>query len=539
MDLVIIDRMQNQWDTWLSSRKYYFGYANTQLPLESELQEDNQVVIISSPDFNIHMKEQSFTRSRTAAAVIDTNVSGTLVSRSVNFPKDFIFGVTTSASQIEGAWNESGKGESNVDYRTHFCPESIKDHSTVDIACDSYHKVNEDLKIIRELGVQSYRFSLSWARILPDGFSNHINNDAIRYYNELINGLIRYNITPLVTIFHFDYPECLHEIGDWTNTNIIEFYVDYARVVFETFGDRVKHWITFNEPHILCTYIKVKKSTVIFEGLEPYLCAYTILIAHAKTYNMYKNDFFVNQKGKIGVAYDMGWLEPKTNSKEDIEAAKRGYEFQVGLYANAIYSKDGDFPAIVKERVAYMSARQNLSKSRLPKLTSEEIKYIRGTADFLAINHYKTSLTSEPTNDSSTEISYVVDTHVTEENDPSWPTGENGWPNVPWGMYKLLVYIRDAYGNPTVYITENGFTENSLQDNGRINFLQGYIESVSNAIAVGCNVVGYYVWSLMDNFEFSSGYTVHFGLYQTNFTDPNRTRTPRASAIWYRNCIKN
>ncbi|XP_044732594.1 myrosinase 1-like [Chrysoperla carnea] len=457
------------------------------------------------------------------------------VEGSVSFPKDFIFGVATSAYQIEGAWNESEKSESNWDYKTHFYPENVNDHSNGDIACDSYHQIDEDLKIIRELGVQSYRFSIAWTRILPDGFSNRVNEDGIRYYNKLIDGLLRYNITPSVTIYHWDHPQSLQEMGGWTNTLMIDLFADYARIAFEYFGDRVKHWITFNEPDLFCS--DIKRGTVFSDGFGRYLCAYIMLKAHAKTYHIYKNEYYIKQKGKIGITYSSTWHEPKTNSTEDIAAAKRALEFELGLFANAIFSKDGDFPKIVKERVAFMSARQNFSKSRLPELTSEEIKTIHGTADFFGINHYTSDLVSDPSWESF-EVSYDVDVHVDRGVDPSWPGSESGWlRDVPWGLHHLLVYIKDTYNNPIVYITENGFSQFELQDDGRVNYFKGYLESVANAIAEGCNVLGYYAWSLMDNFEWNAGYTHHFGLYHVNFSDPNRARTPRRSAFWYKDFI--
>ncbi|XP_044732533.1 myrosinase 1-like [Chrysoperla carnea] len=454
----------------------------------------------------------------------------------LNFPKNFVFGVATAAYQIEGAWNESGKSESNWDHRTHFHPEQIKDHLNGDIACDSYHKLDEDLRLIRDLGVHSYRFSLSWARILPDGFSNRINQDGIRYYNELIDGLIAYNITPLVTIYHYEHPQALQELGGWSNPLMIDWFVDYARVAFELFGDRVKMWITFNEPHVFCEiYTKSEMS----HGHVPYLCAYTVLKAHAKTYHMYKKEYFFRQHGEIGIVLDIEWYQPKTNTTEDIQAAIRAYEFDVGLFANPIFAKNGDYPTVVKERIAYMSALQNFSQSRLPQLTSREIKTIQGAADFLGVNYYTTYLVSE-SNSTSLESTYDTDVHVNLEGDPSWPGSETVWlKDFPIGIYNLLMFIKVQYDNPKVYITENGFSVIDMQDDARIHYSQGCLEYISKAIEDGCNIVSYYVWSLMDNFQWLSGYSEHFGLYHVNFSDPNRTRTPRASVSWYKNFIKS
>ncbi|XP_044733285.1 myrosinase 1-like [Chrysoperla carnea] len=457
------------------------------------------------------------------------------------FPKDFIFGAATASFQIEGAWNESGKSESCWDHITHFT-DKIDDHSNGDIACDSYHKLDEDIKALKELGVDSYRFSISWPRILPDGFSNNVNPDGIRYYNELIDKLLANNITPLVTIYHWDHPQSLQLLGGWTNPRMVEYFADYARVAFEHFGDRVKQWATFNEPEKFCRDTiwgeGLSLGSVALDAVAPYLCAHTILRAHAKAYHIYKNEFS-KQNGKLGIVLNLTWYEPLTNTTKDIDASNRKLEFEFGIYAHPIFTKDGDFPKVVKERVANLSKLQSFTKSRLPEFTEEDINEIRDTADFLGINHYTTSLIS----DASDEIDLFTpstfnDIAVNYTIDPSWPASEIFWLyDVPWGLYKALMYVKNYTNNHPVYITENGFCEEAIDDQGRVHYYQGYLQSLSNAISDGTNIVGHYAWSLLDNFEWYRGYTKKFGLYYVNFTDPSRPRTARSSAKWLKNFI--
>lgn len=218
-----------------------------------------------------------------------------------NFPEDFLFGVATAAYQIEGAWNEDGKGENIWDNFTHGHPEYIEDNSSGDIACDSYHKVDEDIALIKSLGVDFYRFSLSWSRILPKGYSYNVNEDGIAYYNKLINGLVAEGIEPMVTLYHWDLPEVFQDLGGWPNELIADYFEDYAKVAFDRFADRVKYWITFNEPYNVCYqgYGNVKKAPALnMTGFADYLCTHTVLKAHARVYHLYNETYKSKYNGK-------------------------------------------------------------------------------------------------------------------------------------------------------------------------------------------------------------------------------------------------
>lgn len=461
-----------------------------------------------------------------------------------SFPQDFKFGVATASYQIEGGWKAGGKGENIWDRLTHEHPNWVKDHKTGDIACDSYHLWKDDVKLLKYLNVNFYRFSLSWSRLLPSGFANYINPDGVRYYNDLINELLKNDIEPMVTLYHWDLPQPLQEIGGWPNPLLAKHFEDYAKIAFELFGDRVKTWITFNEPPDVCeagygdgTGAPGFRSS----GIGDYLCGRTLLLAHASAYRLYDKMFRSTQQGKIGITVDAIWAEPKSKLRKDIEAAERAMQMSFGWWTHPIYSKTGDYPQIMKDRVGNVSKSENFSSSRLPEFSADEIKYIQGTFDFLGLNHYSTWLVSDMYIPANAPVSRRKDVSVKQVQDPKWKPSAAGWlKDVPWGFRKLLNWIKNEFGNPLVFVTENGFADlGEMNDTGRIDYYTGYLNALLDAVNLdGCNVKAYTAWSVMDNMEWRDGYTLKFGLHNVNFTDPNRTRTPKASAEFYKNIIK-
>ncbi|KAJ3641010.1 hypothetical protein Zmor_027539 [Zophobas morio] len=461
-------------------------------------------------------------------------------NKTLKFPDGFRFGVATAAYQVEGGWNASGKGENIWDRLTHSYPDLITDHSTGDVACDSYDLWNTDIKLLKYLNVDYYRFSLSWSRLLPSGFATHVNPDGVRYYNNLIDGLLSNGIAPVVTLYHWDLPQPLQDLGGWTNPLIADYFEDFARVAFGLFGDRVKAWITINEPASICvgTYENGEGAPAYVEspGIGLYLCGKTILLAHAKAYRLYDNEFRHTQYGIVGITIDSIWAEPKTNSTVDVIAAEREMQFGLGWWANPIFSASGDYPEIMKVRIAENSKRENFTKSRLPALNPSEVKLIQGTFDFFGLNHYHTWLIADHEYQYN-RSSYQKDKGTLGTQNPDWkPTPEI----VPWGFRKLLNWVKTQYNNPLVVVTENGFGDaGGLKDRNRVIFLYGFMKALLLSILEdNCNVKGYTVWSIMDNMEWRSGFTVKFGLFDVNFTDPRRQRTPKASAEFYRHVIQ-
>ncbi|XP_031640000.1 myrosinase 1-like [Contarinia nasturtii] len=463
------------------------------------------------------------------------------------FPPDFLFGVGSSAYQVEGGWNKHGKGESIWDVLTHQYPEKMKDKSNADVTSDSYHNWRRDVEMVRELGVDIYRFSISWTRLLPNGFVTNVNKHGIAYYNNLINELLRHNITPMVTIYHWDLPARLQELGGWTNPVIIDYVTDYAKILFEQFGDRVKIWTTINEPWHICEQgygVDIMAPAMNFPGIPSYLCGHNVLKAHAEIVHLYRERFQPTQKGKIGITIDTSYAQAKTDSDDDKVASELALQFYLGWFAHPIFSKNGNYPQVMIDRIDANSKQQGFPRSRLPKFTPEEIKRIRGTSDFFGINSYTTVLVTR--NDCNNSANFPIpsfnhDMDVVESFDENWTKSASFWLHpVPSGMYNLLMWINKEYDNPPVIITENGVSDNNgVNDTDRVTYFNSYLASILDAMKDGCKIMGYIAWSLMDSFEWTAGFSEQFGLYHVDFSSPNKTRTPKASAKMFARIVRH
>lgn len=464
-----------------------------------------------------------------------------------SFPTNFMFGVASAAYQIEGAWNEGGKGLSNWDVFVHQNPDYTPDRSTGDVAADSYHLYLEDVRIIKELGVKYYRLSLSWTRILPKGTDNYINQEGVKYYKKLFKALIKNGIQPVVTLFHWDLPQMFMELGGFTNPYMVDYFEDYARVAFKLFGDVVKIWTTMNEPHMHCSagyggdYFA---PALNLHGTGEYLCTHYMLLAHARAYHLYDKLFRPSQQGRIGITLDAFWAEPKNvTDREDRIAAERYMQMHMGMYAHPIYSDIGDYPPMVQERIGNISKHQGLLKSRLPTFTAEEVDALRGSSDFFGLNHYTTYLMSPSSHEPDWHVpSLEADTGVKLEQHPHWPKPGSDWFSVyPPGFRKLLNWISNQYGRKhSIIITENGLCDlGGIKDIARVNYYNKYLYQLLLAMHVDkCNVEGYFAWTLMDDFEWKDGYTAKFGLYYVDFDSPKKTRKPKLSAYNYREIVK-
>ena len=452
------------------------------------------------------------------------------------FPKDFIWGAATSSYQIEGAALEGGRAWSIWDAFSH-TPERTKNGDHGDIACDHYHKFKEDVKLMADLGLKAYRFSISWSRIQPDG-RGEINQEGIKFYSDLIDELLKHNITPWVTLYHWDLPLALHmEKDGWLNPDIADYFARYAEICFEHFGDRVKHWITLNEAWVVSImgYAKGVFAPGRISKDEPYLVAHQLLRAHGKAVGVYRKSFQEQQKGQIGITNNCDWREPLSENTEDIQAAQRAVEFFLGWFTDPIYL--GDYPASMRERLG----------SRLPQFSEEDKRLIQGSSDFFGLNHYSTLLASDAPEGDAVEISVYGNGGIFEDQrvqltaDPDWKTTAMGWPIVPWGCQKLLEWIKDRYDNPPIYITENGcamddvLVDGKVNDPDRVDFLSTYLKGCHTAIENGVNLRGYFAWSLMDNFEWAEGYAKRFGLHYVDYK--TLERTPKASALWYKKVV--
>ncbi|XP_014242467.1 myrosinase 1 [Cimex lectularius] len=458
------------------------------------------------------------------------------------FPEGFIFGVASSSYQVEGAWCEDGKGESIWDRIVHTNPGYINDTTNADVACDMYHLYKTDVKLIKEIGFDFYRFSISWPRILPTG-EGKPNPKGIRFYNGLIDELLTNGIQPMVTMYHWDLPQALEEKGGWLCPEIADHFEAYAKILFENFGDRVKWWITINEPSM----VAMGYGDVLFApasnlpGIGDYIAGHNALRAHAQAYHLYNKEFRAAQKGKVSISLCSMCYFPKTSSKEDKEAAERATEFELGWFANPIFSEEGDYPKTMKNYIQKHSETEGLSESRLPAFTDKEINLLKGSADYFAFQHYTSRYTTTGLEGESPSIKR--DSEVVLSHDAQWEISKLGWfKNAPHGFRTILNWIKEKYNNPEIIITENGYGdmgETGLEDQKRIQYLTNYLNAMLEAINEDkCNITGYTVWSLMDNFEWTDGYQAQFGIYKVDFNDGSRPRSPKASAFYIKRIIE-
>ncbi|KAH9710304.1 Beta-glucosidase 12 [Citrus sinensis] len=429
------------------------------------------------------------------------------------FPKEFIFGTAASSYQYEGAAAEDGRGLSIWDTFTHKFPDRTNHGDNGDVAVDFYHRYKEDVKLMKEMNLDAFRFSISWSRILPNGkLSGGVNRKGIGFYNNLINELLS-----------------------------------------NEFGDRVKHWITLNEPHSYstggysegygapgrCSKYKNQACQVGDSSTEPYLAGHHQLLAHAAAVEVYKRKYQANQKGVIGITLNSHWFVPYSNEKPDVEAAQRALDFMLGWYMDPVIN--GDYPL----------SMHTLVKERLPKFTEEQSARLKGSFDFIGMNYYTSYYARNNPVVNTINISYTTDSlaNLTAMRNGKLigPQAASNWLFVyPSGFRDLLIYIKEKYSNPTLYITENGMDEvnnasllleEALKDPMRVDYYNSHLSFLQIAMKEGVNVKGYFAWSLLDNFEWSSAYSVRFGI---NFVDYKNglKRYPKQSAIWFKNFLK-
>ncbi|KAJ6838695.1 beta-glucosidase 1-like [Iris pallida] len=462
------------------------------------------------------------------------------------FPKGFTFGVAASAYQVEGEARKGGRGPSIWDVYVRI-PGNIANNATADRTVDEYHHYKEDVNIMKKLNFDAYRFSISWSRIFPKGVGK-VNWEGVEYYDRLIDYMIKQGIAPYANLYHYDLPQALEEkYNGLLSRQFVKDFADYAEFCFEQFGDRVKNWMTFNEPRVVaalgydngifaparCTNCPAGGNS----ATEPYIVAHNLILAHAAAAKRYREKYQVKQNGRIGILLDFVWYEPLTYSADDRAAAQRARDFHIGWFLHPITY--GEYP----------KSMQKIVKERLPKFTATEVKMVKGSADFIGINQYTAYYMYDPhLPKQTTPTHYQTDWNVGfayERNGvPIGPRANSYWLYiVPWGMYKAVTYVKEKYGNPVVILAENGMDDpgnvtlpTGLHDTTRLNYYRSYISELKRAIDDGANVIGYFAWSLLDNFEWKKGYTSRFGLVYVDFK--TLKRYPKMSAYWFREMLQ-
>ena len=431
--------------------------------------------------------------------------------------KDFVWGAATASYQIEGAWNLDGKGPNIWDEFTHQ-PGKISDNSTGDTACDHYHLYKQDVKLMAELGLKAYRFSISWSRILPEG-TGRVNQKGIDFYNNLIDELLKYNITPFVTLYHWDLPYALYLKGGWLNPESADWFQEYSRLIAENFGDRVKNFITFNEPSVFmgCGYSQGSHAPGVQLGNRDLLrIGHNIHVAHGKAvYELRK----AVPDAKIGITLATQPKVPVSPADEQSAYDAYFYAGMGGFFWGMNYWLDpivfGKYPQQLLDEAGDL----------FPTVTDEELKLISQKIDFIGLNIY--------------EAQYQGDYNRT----PGTAHTELNWDVYPdalkWGI--ILNYKR--YKLP-IYITENGMSahdwvslDGKVHDPNRIDFLHRYLRGLKEAADQGCQIDGYFQWSFMDNFEWAKGYNPRFGIVYVDYK--TLERIPKDSAYWYKQVIES
>lgn len=441
----------------------------------------------------------------------------------MSFGNDFVWGAATASYQIEGAAYEDGKSLSIWDVFSH-TEGKIRDNSSGDTACDHYHRYKEDVRLMAELGLKAYRFSFSWNRILPDD-GDKINPKGIAFYHALLDELEKYNIEPYATLYHWDLPYALHKKGGWLNDNISDRFEHYARVIAEHFGNRIKHFITINEPQVItgCGYQTGEHAPGYHLANKELLqIGHNILKAHGKATKILKEMI-----PDVKVGFTIASTVTVPVSDEDIEATKNTY-FSSGkdnfVYADAYWMDPivfGKYPDSILNECADI----------LPEITKEDMEIISTPIDFLGLNIYFGLLKKASANGTTENV--------------EWPVGQARtairWNLLPEAMYWGTRFHYERYHLP-IYITENGMSahdwvslDGKVHDPNRIDFTHRYLRELKRSKKDGTDIRGYFHWSLMDNYEWSNGYTDRFGII---FVDYNTgERIIKDSGYWYRDVI--
>ena len=436
------------------------------------------------------------------------------------FPSGFAWGAATASHQIEGAWQADGKGESIWDRFNH-TPGKIQDGDTGDIACDHYHRWREDIGLMQMLGLNAYRFSVAWPRIMPQG-RGAINQAGLDFYDHLVDGLLEAGITPFITLYHWDLPQALQDLGGWTNRDVAYWYRDYAEVMARRLGDRVQHWITHNEPWVVSFLgelygVHAPGNHSLRRALQ---VAHHVLLSHGLALEPLRA--YSSPAAQLGITLNFTPSYPASDRAEDLEATARHDAFNNRWFIEPLYQS------------AYPAELAEYWRADMPAMHADDMRIISQPFDFLGVNFYTRAVCRADRNELF-GIGQVF---------PQAEYTEMQWEVYPDALYQLLMRIHHSYKPAALYITENGAAfpdrldaEGQVRDPRRQSYLHEHLARVHQAIAAGAPVRGYFTWSLTDNFEWAFGYSKRFGLIYVDY--PTQRRIPKQSARWYAQVTRN
>jgi beta-glucosidase len=438
---------------------------------------------------------------------------------SARFPEGFVWGAAVSAYQVEGSPLADGAGPSNW-HRFSHTPGRVNGGDTGDVACDQYRRFRSDIRVMRELGLDAYRFSIAWARILPEG-RGRVNRRGLDHYARLVDALLDAGIQPFVTLFHWDLPAALEDRGGWLNPEIADWFAHYATALFRELDGRVRFWATLNEPWVVTDggYLHGKLAPGHRDLFETAIASRNLLRAHAAAVRAYR----AHGCHSIGIVVNLEPKYPASRRAEDVAAAARSDAYMNRQYLDPIF-----FGKSPKEMRAIFG-------EAWPKVESSEIAGIREPIDFLGVNYYTRSVVRNAPSAAPVRVAAVPQGRVLHS--------ETGWEVFPRGLTETLLWVRRRYGNLPIYITENGaaFRDPSRaarppRDLLRVSYLHDHLRAAHEAIRRGVDLRGYFVWSLLDNFEWSHGYSKRFGIVHVDYA--TQKRTPKASARFYADVIR-
>jgi beta-glucosidase len=449
----------------------------------------------------------------------------------MNFPEDFLWGTATASYQVEGAVDEDGRGTSIWDTFSH-TPGKVYRGDTGDIACDQYHRLEEDLDLMVNLGIQAYRFSVAWPRVQPEG-SGPADLRGIEYYRRLVDGLRSRSIEPMLTLYHWDLPQALEDLGGWTSRETSRRFAEYAGMVYEALADSVEFWITLNEPWVSAWKgygmgVNAPGHKDTFKALA---ATHHLLLGHGFALECMRS--LGHSGNQLGVTLNLSAVRPATEEAADIEAAQRVDGNANRLYLDPIFR--GSYPEDMLEHYA--------SESDFAFVREGDLEKISQPLDFLGVNYYfRNTVVDGRRNSELATAERYADLDAATVLSPGVEKTAMEWPVEPDGLTELLVRLHEEYTRIPIYITENGCAvydyvdpEGDVDDEERVAFLDAHFRAAHAAIEQGVDLRGYMVWSLLDNFEWAEGYSKRFGIVFVDYG--TQRRIPKMSARWYREVI--